>query len=93
MGDTLKEIDQALQIVESVLPLALGGLAMFVPGVSAITPFLPLLSKVIQAVDVVATDTGKPILDVIQDVMNHLTAGGAAAPSLAPAAPIEAPTG
>src|SRR5262245_44338999 len=87
MGDTAAEVDQALHIASQVLPIALGGLAMFVPNVSAITPFLPLFTKVVQAADVVAGDTGKPLLDVIQDVLNHLTPGAPAAPALSPSAP------
>lgn len=86
MGNTAAEVDQALHIVGEVLPLALGAISPFVPGISAVTPFLPLFSSVIQAADVVAGDTGKPILDVIQDVLAHLTPGQANAPALAPTA-------
>jgi len=86
MGDTAAEIDQALHIASEVLPIALGGLGMFVPQVAAITPFLPLFTKVVQAADVISADSGKPILDIIQDIMNHLTPGMPAAPALSPTA-------
>jgi hypothetical protein len=88
MGNTLAEIDQALQIADEVLPIALGGLAPFVPGVSAVTPFLPLFEKAISAVDIAAKDTGKPLLDVIQDVLNHLTPGMPNVAALSPTATV-----
>jgi hypothetical protein len=84
MGNTLAEIDQALKIVNEVMPTALGAVSFFFPQAAVITPFLPLFQQVISAVDIVQQDTGKPVLDVIQDVINHLTPGQPNAPALSP---------
>lgn len=75
MGNTVAEIEQALTIANQLLPFA----ATFFPPAQ---PWVPLFQVLAQAVNTVAQDTGKPLDQVISDVINHLTPGAPAAPSL-----------
>ena len=76
MGNTAGEIASALNAVEALLPIA----EAFLP--AAAQPWLALVGPLVNAADAVAADTGKPLNQVIQDVINHLTPGAPGAPSL-----------
>jgi hypothetical protein len=77
MGDTLGEVVGVLQALEAFEPIV----ETFVP---ASDPFIPLFNVAVAAAQTVSNDTGKPLAEVIQDVINHLTPGAPAAPALSP---------
>jgi lysozyme family protein len=80
---TLAQVDAALQVFDKMLPEIDIGLHLFAPPVAlALDPFIPAFHKLVQAVDIVAKDTGKPFAQVLQDVMDTLTPNKPNAPAL-----------
>lgn len=77
MGDTAKEVENALDAAEKLAPL----LAV-IPGLSSLSPFIGLLPVAIQAVDAVAKSTGVPIATAVTTVAAHLTPGLPNSPAL-----------
>lgn len=82
---TLQEVAVALDTLDKIAPIAVDGISVFDGSIAALAPFLSLFHVVVQAVDVVAANTGKPFDDVVKAVTDHLTAGQPNAPALAPA--------
>jgi hypothetical protein len=83
MGDTVLEIENALKSIGSFLPFVATGVSFFAPQyaplVSALSPAFQALAD---ALGIVHQDTGKPLDQVVTDVVNHLTPGAPPAPSL-----------
>lgn len=75
MGDSLKEIEDALTAADSFLPSILGTIGAFFPPAAALAKFLPLLRVAIQAVRVVQQATGATPQQAATMVVAHLTPG------------------
>lgn len=84
----VSSIDEALMNVLPFITPMLG----FIPGAAVATPFLPLVGDLLGAVDnaakaVAAGNPGAAAVDILQEVINHLTPGKPNSPILsAPAA-------
>jgi hypothetical protein len=92
MGDTVGEIEQGVKIANDLLPFVFAGLSMF--GGPAAAPaamvgkiILPIFQAIPGALEAIHADTGKPLDQIVQDVVSHLTAGQPNAPALEPSAP------
>ncbi len=82
MGDTVGEIENGLEVAESILPTLFGALGMFFPQFAMFAKFLPLLPVLVKAVDTVGQATGRPVHEAITAVADHLTPGLPNAPAL-----------
>jgi hypothetical protein len=82
MGNTIKEVDQALQVADDILPIVFSALTPFFPAVGAFAKFMPLLKVAITGVDTVAQATSHPLNLAMSEVSDHLTPGAPNSPSL-----------
>lgn len=78
----INDVEQALQALETVLPMMLSIVGAFYPAANAVKPFLPLLQVALQGVQVVQQATNSTPAEATQAVINTLTPGQSSAPAL-----------
>lgn len=78
----LNDVEQALQALETMLPMILSVVGTFYPAANAVKPFLPILEVALNGVKVVQQATGSDTATAMQAVTNTLTPGQPNAPAL-----------